>query len=69
VIKKPKYAFMSSHMARRTCVTILLEKGVPPTTVKRLTGHKDLKTLMKYENTGKDALAEALKDIFVLNGK
>ena len=28
-IRQPKYEFMSSHMARRTFVTIMLEKGVP----------------------------------------
>jgi len=60
-IQKPKHAFMSSHMARRSCVTILLQKGVPPTTIMKLTGHTDLKTLMKYENTGDDALVKALE--------
>lgn len=62
VIKKPKYDFMASHMARRTCITILLQKGVPPTTVMKLTGHTDLKTLMKYENTSHNALVEALEN-------
>jgi site-specific recombinase XerD len=56
IIEKPKFEFMSSHMARRTCVTILLGKGVPPTTVMLLTGHTDLGTLMKYENTKEEAL-------------
>jgi integrase len=60
---KPKNEFMSSHMARRSCVTILLQRGVPATTVMKLTGHKDLKTLMRYENTSEDALAEALNNI------
>ena len=55
-LKKPKHKFMSSHMARRTCVTILLQRGTPPTIIMKLTGHSDLKTFMKYENTGKDAL-------------
>jgi len=59
-ISKPKYKFMTSHMGRRTFVTILLQKGVPATTIMKLTGHKDLKTLMKYENTSQDALVEAL---------
>ncbi|MBX2841005.1 MAG: site-specific integrase [Flammeovirgaceae bacterium] len=62
-ISKPKYEFMSSHMARRTAVTILLQKGVPPTTVMKLTGHADLRTLMKYENTSQDALEEALMEL------
>lgn len=60
-IKKPKHEFMSSHMARRSCVTILLQRGMPPTTVMKLTGHTDLKTLMKYENTGDEALIKALE--------
>jgi integrase len=59
--KNPKYLFMSSHMARRSCVTILLQRGIPPTTVMKLTGHKDLKTLMKYENTSQDAQVDALE--------
>jgi len=60
-ITKPKYQFMASHMARRSCVTILLQKGVPATTIMKLTGHKDLKTLMRYENTGDDAVIAALE--------
>ena len=54
---------MTSHMARRTCVTILLQKGVPPTTVMKMTGHSDLRTLLKYESTTKDALADALENL------
>jgi hypothetical protein len=51
IIEKPKYEFMSSHMARRTAVTILLSKNVPLTTVRKITAHADIRTLMKYENT------------------
>jgi site-specific recombinase XerD len=50
-------------MARRSCVTILLQRGMAPTTVMKLTGHKDLKTSMKYENTSEEALVEALENI------
>ena len=60
-IIRPKHEFMASHMARRSCVTILLQRGVPPTTIMKLTGHTDLKTLMKYENTSDDALLNALE--------
>jgi site-specific recombinase XerD len=59
-IEKVLYDFMSSHMARRTCVTHLLEDGVPPTTVMKLTDHQDLKTILKYENTSLKALKTAL---------
>jgi len=60
-IVKPKYEFISSHMARRTAVTILLQRGMPPTTIMKLTGHSELATLMKYERTGADALSQALE--------
>ncbi|MFN8415425.1 MAG: phage integrase SAM-like domain-containing protein [Cytophagaceae bacterium] len=60
IIEGHKHEFMSSHMARRTCVNILLELGTPPTTVMKLTGHADLKTLLKYENTSLDSLKNAL---------
>jgi len=60
-IPKPKYDHISSHTARRSCITILLQKGIPVTTIMKLTGHTDVKTLMKYENTGDDALEDALE--------
>jgi site-specific recombinase XerD len=60
-IRQPKYEFMSSHMARRTFVTILLEKGVPITVVQKITQHADIRTLMKYESHSQNALFESLK--------
>lgn len=55
MITKPKYEFMSSHMARRTCVSLLLNVyGIPATHVLEITGHSELKTLQKYiDKTGK----------------
>jgi len=63
VIEKPKYDFMSSHMGRRTMVTILLSKGVPVSLVQKITQHSDIRTLMKYESAGMDSLVEALNKI------
>jgi site-specific recombinase XerD len=45
---EPKYKFISSHTARRTFVTLSLEKGMRPETVMSITGHKDYKTFKKY---------------------
>lgn len=67
IIEKPLYDFMASHMCRRSCVTILLERGVPPTTIMKLTGHTDLRTLLKYENVGEDALVRALEGVGNIN--
>jgi integrase len=60
IIEKPKFQLISSHTARRTTVSILLAKGVPPTIVMKLTGHTDIKTMMKYERTTTDALETSL---------
>lgn len=57
----PLYEFIVSHTARRSAITIMLEKGISPTTVMKLTGHSDLKTLMKYENTSQEALDDVFK--------
>ena len=63
IIEKPKCDFMSSHMGRRTMVTILLSKGVPITLVQKITQHSDIRTLMKYESAGMDSLVEALNKV------
>ena len=47
-IEKSKYDFISTHTARRTFVTLSLEKGMRPETVMEITGHKDYKTMKKY---------------------
>lgn len=60
-MRQPKYEFMSSHMARRTFVTIMLEKGVPITMVQKITQHSDIRTLLKYEGHGENALMESFK--------
>jgi len=59
-IKKPKYEFVSSHTARRSCVSQLLAKGVPPTIVMKLTGHSSIQTMMRYERTTNESLFNAI---------
>lgn len=62
-ITKSKCEFISSHTARRTCVSLLLLKGVPPTVVMKLTGHTSIQTMMKYERTSNEALFNALSHL------
>jgi integrase len=45
---EPKYNFLCTHTARRTFVTLSLEKGMRPETVMSITGHKDYATFKKY---------------------
>jgi integrase len=48
LIKKPKYNFVTSHTARRTFVTLSLEKGIRAEVVMNITGHKEYQTFKKY---------------------
>jgi len=60
-IIKPKCEFLSSHSARKTCVSILLnEYNIPITHVLEITGHSDLKTLQKYINKDRQARRQAM---------
>jgi integrase len=43
-----KHELIGMHIARKTFVTISLEKGMRPELVMEITGHKDFKTMKKY---------------------
>jgi len=59
--RQSKYKFMSSHMARRTFVTLMIEKGVPLTMIQKITQHSDLRTLLKYEGHNDKSLENAFE--------
>jgi integrase len=59
---QPKYEYMSSHMARRTFVTIMIEKGIPLTIIQKITQHSDIRTLVKYEGHSESSLIAAFKN-------
>jgi len=61
-ISKPKYKFIGSHTARKTCVSILLnDYNLNLTHVLEITGHSDLKTLQKYINKDRKARRVAME--------
>jgi len=47
-IKTPKHKLITTHTARRTFITLSLEKGIRPEVVMSITGHKDYKTFKAY---------------------
>lgn len=62
VIAKPKFKFISSHTARKTCVSMLLnDYNVNIVHVMEITGHSDLKTLMRYINKDRKARRAAVE--------
>ena len=61
LIEKPVHEFMSSHMARRTAVSILLNvEKMPLHLVREITGHESLATLDKYLDKDPEALRKSL---------
>lgn len=59
---KPLHEVISSHMARRTAVSILLNiYRVPVPQVMEITGHSDFKTLKRYINKDREALRANLE--------
>lgn len=59
---KPLNDVISSHMARRTAVSILLNiYRVPVPQVMEITGHSDFKTLKRYINKDREALRANLE--------
>lgn len=45
---QPKYEFICTHTARRTFITLSLEKGMRPEVVMRISGHSNYATFKKY---------------------
>ena len=48
VTTKQKFEMITTHTARRTFVTLALEKGIRAEVVMAMTGHKNYKSFMKY---------------------
>jgi len=53
---EPKFKLLSFHCARRTFATLSLEKGMRPEVVMKLTGHRTLKSFMKYVKVSPNVL-------------
>lgn len=48
LVTKPKYELLTTHVARHTCATILLNRGVSVAYIQSLLGHADMATTMRY---------------------
>jgi integrase len=56
--EKPKYELISSHSARHTFVSILLQKGATPNEVMEITGHSSYDVLKHYIDLDKEKIYE-----------
>lgn len=60
----PMHELLSSHTARRTFITILLRAGHPQELVMKLSGHRDVRSFMKYVKMTEEDTADAVRDVF-----
>lgn len=51
---------VTSHVARHTCATRLINKDVPVTTIQKVVGHRQIKMTMQYAHTNDAALVRQL---------
>lgn len=58
---KPKYELITTHCARRTFITQSLERGLRPEVIMRITGHKDLTTMMRYVKITQDVVKSEMQ--------
>jgi hypothetical protein len=58
---------ISSHSGRRTFIMNLLSKGIDYKTIMTMTGHSDVKSLMKYVSVGSERI-ELGRDIYSDSG-
>ena len=56
----PKYSFISSHTARRTFVSLSVEKGMNSEVIMRITGHESYRTMKKYLEINPDMIRKEM---------
>lgn len=57
----PMYDLMSTHTARRSFITHMLNSGVPAKAIMAITGHKSINNFQLYYKPTNDVLAEFMK--------
>lgn len=58
----PMYDLMSTHTARRSFITHMLNSGVPAKAIMTITGHKSINNFQLYYKPTNDVLAEFMKN-------
>ena len=65
--KLEKWQMCSTHTARRSACSILVDQGINPYDVKKVSGHRNVKSLEDYIKRDESQLIEALKKIDLFN--
>ena len=51
MVTLPKYYFISTHSARRTFVTVMMELGIPDSDLRKMTGHSKQASFDLYDKS------------------
>lgn len=52
---------LTPHVLRHSCITWLIERGVPVPVVQRFAGHADITTTMRYCSVATDVYADQIR--------
>ncbi|QCR23788.1 site-specific integrase [Pontibacter sp. SGAir0037] len=63
---QPKYKFIGTHTARRTFITLSLEKGMRPEVVMRISGHSNYSSFKKYIKLSEKVTEQEMNQIWQL---
>lgn len=61
-VTKPKHDFIGTHTARKTFISICLEKGIRPEQIMTISGHTSVKQMLPYIGTDKNKFVNDLKE-------
>ncbi len=64
-ITKSKHLFVSSHTCRRTFCTNQFLKGMPPLLIRKISGHKDETSFLKYIKIDEEEAAQKMLDLWI----
>lgn len=62
--KVPKWSLIASHTARRTFITLSIEKGASANEIMKITGHKDMSVLQEYIKLHQEVAITKIKSIW-----
>ena len=59
----PKWQRLSSHVGRKTFISLALSAGVPHAVIVKWTGHRNMDAFMRYANTTTDAREQGMQHL------
>ena len=58
------YELISTHTARRSFITIMLNSGVPDKAIMKITGHKSINNFQVYYRPSNEVLSDFMSDVW-----